>query len=114
MKNRKGKVKISRELLKDELEVAQLVFARFVPVFIVDNPFNTHIEYYGFSLLFEEIAEPLEPPYYDAIIKNENETYVFKEFRKVYTEAPQLTATVSGKDLQFILDRNNGKTAIRK
>lgn len=82
MKNRKGQLRISRDLLKDELGLVQLVFAHFVPVFIVDNPFDTYIEYYGYSAHFDEVSEGTKPPRYDAILINEESENKFKEFVK--------------------------------
>lgn len=109
MKNRKGEIRISRDLLKDELELAQLVFANFVPVFISNNPIYTHIEYYGYSIHFDEIDEGVKPPRYDAILINESGTTKFKEFVKVESESGSLKTIIKGEDLQFILNRNGKK-----
>lgn len=80
MKNRKGQLRISRDLLKNELSLVQLVFAHFVPVFIVDNPFDTYIEYYGYSTHFDEVLEGTKPPRYDAVLINDEGENKFKEF----------------------------------
>lgn len=80
MKNRKGKLRISRTFIENDIEVVQLIFSVFIPIYIINNGFDTFIEYHGYSNNFDLLIEGDEIPFYGCIIVDDNGVSKFKEF----------------------------------
>ena len=79
LKHRKGRIKFSREL-NETLEAKDLsiIFGNFFPFFVVDEPTNIYVEYYGRSEQFYEIIEGQEIPEYAATIDSIKRTIEFE------------------------------------
>lgn len=85
MKKRRGKIRVSKYFLREDLESCLLVFANFIPIYINDNPWDNYIEYTGYSNLFDEIEESsVKPiPEYMAVMENKDDKVQFLKFEKI-------------------------------
>jgi hypothetical protein len=72
LKNRKGIVKVRKELFNDALDdfpkVLELIFGKFYCIHIDNNPFDYYMLYNGYSSEFREISEGDKIPNYDIIV----------------------------------------------
>lgn len=80
MKNRKGKIKLSKAYIElDPLSLLSL-FSKFIPFHIENNYLEPCITYYGISELFDEVKEFDPIPRYDVYFTT---SFVFDRFEKV-------------------------------
>jgi hypothetical protein len=70
---RRGKIKISFELINDNIELMHKLFSKFTPVITEDNFFTGQITYYGFCDDFREINSNQIAPYYVGALDDEGE-----------------------------------------
>jgi len=87
LKNRKGIVKIHKDLIRDEygLQALKTLMSEFYPVNINDE--FDHKVYYGYSEHFNEVQEGMPAHTYEAIIKcdrgDNNEAVYSVEFKLI-------------------------------
>ncbi len=75
---RRGTIKLSIDLINDNVELVHKIFSKFTPVITEDNFFTNQITYYGFCDDFREIESGEVAPVYLAMVE-ENGDVIFKE-----------------------------------
>jgi hypothetical protein len=77
---RRGTIRISIDLINDNIELVHKLFSKFTPVITDDNFFTNQITYYGFCDDFREIKSGEIVPEYIGVCNDKGEV-VFEEIK---------------------------------
>lgn len=85
MRNRKGKIRIGRGFFESELELLQLIFEKFIPFHINNDPWDRYITYTGWSSEFDEIPEASIAPIteYNVVCTNNKDGIETIKFERI-------------------------------
>jgi hypothetical protein len=70
---RRCKIRVSIDLINDNIELVHKLFSKFTPVITDDNFFTNQITYYGFCDDFREIKSGEIAPMYVGALNDEGE-----------------------------------------